>query len=150
MPTQVIPYLHIKGAAEAIEFYKKAFGATEELRLTEPGGKIGHAEVSIGGARVMLADEYPEHGVLGPKSLGGAAVSLALEVPDVDATARQAEETGAKVLKPVTDQFYGERTCKLEDPFGHLWHISTRTEELTAEEMQRRFNALFAGGESRG
>ena len=100
MTTQMIPYLHIQGAARAIEFYQKAFGATEVLRLTEPEGKVGHAEIPIGGARIMLADEYPEHGVLGPKSLGGTSVSLHLTVPDVDAFARQAVAAGAKLPKP--------------------------------------------------
>lgn len=143
MKTQVFPYLHVKGAAGAIEFYREAFGATETLRLTEPGGKIGHAEILIGESRVMLADEYPDHGVLGPRSLGGASMSLNLFVDDVDAVVARAVAAGAKLIRPVADQFYGERTGKLEDPFGHLWQVSTAIEEVSAEEMQRRFEAMF-------
>jgi uncharacterized glyoxalase superfamily protein PhnB len=146
MTTQVIPYLHIQGAARAIEFYQQAFGATEVLRLSEPDGRIGHAEILIGGARIMLADEYPEHGILGPQSLGGTSVSLHLTVPDVDAFARQAVAAGAKLPKPIKDEFYGERGGKLEDPFGHVWQVMTRIEEVSPEEMQRRYDALLAGG----
>ncbi len=143
MPT-VTPHLHIQGAADAIEFYKKAFGATEVLRLTEPRGKIGHAQLRIGDSLLMLADEYPEYGVLGPRSLGGSAVSLSLQVDDVDAVVAQAIAAGAKLVRPVTDEFYGERSGKLEDPFGHLWQVSTVKEEISPEEMQKRFEALFA------
>jgi PhnB protein len=143
MKTQVFPYLHVNGAARAIEFYQQAFGATETLRLTEPGGKIGHAEILIGESRVMLADEYPDHGVLGPRSLGGASMSLNLFVDDVDTVVARAVAAGAKLIKPVQDQFYGERSGKLEDPFGHLWQVSTAIEEVSAEEMQRRFEAMF-------
>lgn len=143
MKTQVIPYLQVKGAASAIEFYRQAFGATEVLRLTEPGGRIGHAEILIDGARVMLADEYPEHGIVGPQSLGGTSASLNLMVEDADAVAARAVAAGAKLVKPVEDQFYGERAGKLEDPFGHVWHVSTTREEMSPEEMQRRFAALF-------
>jgi len=144
MATTVVPYLCVKGAASAIEFYKQAFGATEVLRLAEPGGRIGHAEIRIGESRLMLSDEYPEHGILGPQSRGGATGSLALEVPDVDAVVARAVAAGAKLLNPVADQFYGERSGKLEDPFGHLWSVSTRTEELSQEEMQRRYDALVS------
>ena len=144
MATTVVPYLCVKGAASAIEFYKQAFGATEVLRLAEPGGRIGHAEIRIGESRVMLSDEYPEHGILGPQSRGGATGSLALEVPDVDVVVARAVAAGAKLLNPVADQFYGERSGKLEDPFGHLWSVSTRTEELSQEEMQRRYDALVS------
>jgi len=144
MATTVVPYLCVKGAASAIEFYKQAFGATEVLRLAEPGGRIGHAEIRIGESRVMLSDEYPEHGILGPQSRGGATGSLALEVPDVDVVVARAVAAGAKLLNPVADQFYGERRGELEDPFGHLWSVSTRTEELSQEEMQRRYDALVS------
>lgn len=147
MTAQVIPYLHVKGAARAIEFYQRAFGATEVLRLSEPDGKIGHAEILIGGARIMLADEYPEYGSLGPQSLGGTSVSLHLTVPDVDAFAQQAVAAGAKLAKPIKDEFYGERGGKLEDPFGHVWQVMTRIEEVTPEEMQRRYDALLAEGQ---
>ncbi|MEO6194388.1 MAG: VOC family protein [Thermoanaerobaculia bacterium] len=147
MTAQVIPYLHVKGATRAIEFYQRAFGATEVLRLSEPDGKIGHAEILIGGARIMLADEYPEYGSLGPQSLGGTSVSLHLTVPDVDAFAQQAVAAGAKLAKPIKDEFYGERGGKLEDPFGHVWQVMTRIEEVTPEEMQRRYDALLAEGQ---
>lgn len=145
MKTQVIPYLHVKGADRAIEFYQQAFGATEVMRLAEPGGRIGHAEIHIGESRVMLADEYPEHAIVGPQTLGGSPVSLSLSVDDVDAVVARAVAAGARLLRPVADQFYGERTGKLEDPFGHVWHISTTTEEVSVEEMQRRFAAMYHG-----
>jgi len=145
MATTVTPYLCIKGAASAIEFYKKAFGATEELRLMDPSGRVGHAEIRIGEGRIMLADEFPEYDNLGPQSRGGSTGGLALQVDDVDAAAEQAVAAGAKVLSPVADQFYGDRSGKLEDPFGHIWHLSTRIEELSQEEMQRRYDALMAG-----
>jgi len=145
MTTLIVPYLHVKGAARAIDFYRQAFGAEEALRLSEPEGRIGHAEIQIGGARIMLSDEYPEHGILGPRSLGGTTVALHLTVPDVDAFAEQAVAAGAKLTRPIQDQFYGERTCKLEDPFGHVWHVVTHIEDVSAEEMQRRYEALMAG-----
>ena len=146
MSILISPYLHVKGAARAIDFYRQAFGAEETLRLAEPEGRIGHAEIQIGGARIMLSDEYPEHGILGPQSLGGAAVALHLTVADVDAFAEQAVAAGATLTRPVQDQFYGERTCKLEDPFGHVWHVVTHVEDVSAEEMQRRYEALMAAG----
>jgi PhnB protein len=142
----MIPYLHVKDGARAIDFYRQAFGAEETLRLEEPGGRIGHAEIQIGGARIMLADEYPEHGILGPQSLGGTSVGLHLTVPDVDAVAEQAVAAGAKLTRPLQDQFYGERTCKLEDPFGHVWHVVTHKEDVSQEEMQRRYEAMMASG----
>ena len=145
MKTQATPYLCVKGAASAIEFYEKAFGAKEVLRLAEPGGRIGHAEIRIGEARIMLADEYPELGFLSPPSIGGSAVSIALEVEDVDAVAARAVAAGAKLTRPVRDEFYGERSGKLEDPFGHVWQVSTPIEEVSAEEMQRRYDALMVG-----
>src|SRR5215218_1487475 len=147
MTAQIVPYLHIQGAARAIEFYQQAFGATEVLRLSEPDGRIGHAEILIGDARIMLADEYPECGILGPQSLGGTSVSLHLTVPDVDAFARQAVAAVAKLAKPIKDEFYGERGGKLEDPFGHVWQVMTRIEEVSPEEMQRRYDAILAGGQ---
>jgi PhnB protein len=145
MATTVVPYITIKGAASAIEFYQQAFGATQVLRLMDPSGRVGHAEIRIGESRVMLADEFPEYDVLGPQSRGGASGGLALEVADADAAAERAVAAGARLINPVADQFYGERSGKLEDPFGHIWHISTRTEELTQEEMQRRYDALVGG-----
>jgi PhnB protein len=138
-----IPYLCVKGAAEAIEFYKKAFGATEVMRMGQPDGRIGHAEIKIGNAPIMLADEFPEMGVLSPQTLGGTPVTIHLYVEDVDALAKQAIAAGARVLRPIGDQFYGDRGGKLEDPFGHAWWIATHKEDLSPEEMQKRAAALF-------
>lgn len=147
MSIQVIPYLHVLGAARAIEFYAQAFGATEVVRLSDPDGRIGHAEIQIGGARIMLADEFPEHGIRGPQSLGGTSVGIHLTVPDVDAVAERAVAAGARLPKPIRDEFYGERGGKLEDPFGHTWHLVTRIEDVSPAEMQRRYEELMAGGE---
>ena len=142
------PYLCCKDAARAIEFYKKAFGATEAIRLSEPGGRIGHAEIRIGDAPIMLSDEYPEMDVRSPESLGGSPVLIHLYVDDVDALASQAVAAGAKLLRPVADQFYGDRSGALTDPFGHRWMIATRKEDASAAEMQKRYDALMkAGGE---
>jgi PhnB protein len=143
----VTPYLAIDGAAEAIEFYKRAFGATEVMRMPAPGGKVGHAEIEIDGSRIMLGDEYPDMGFRGPKAYGGSPVSLHLYVPDVDAMAQQARAAGAKELRPVKDQFYGDRTGSFEDPFGHVWHIATRKEDLSEGELKRRAaQAMQQGG----
>jgi PhnB protein len=132
------PYLAVKGAADAIDFYKRAFGATESMRLGEPGGKVGHAEIRIGRAPIMLADEFPDMGVLGPRTLGGSAVTIHVYVEDVDALARRATAAGAKVLRPVADQFYGDRSVWLEDPFGHRWNFATHREDVPPEELHRR------------
>src|ERR687892_2047090 len=134
----ITPYLAIAGAADAIAFYKKAFGATEVMRMAAPGGKVGHAEVEIGGSRIMLADEHPDMGFRSPKAIGGSPVSLHLYVGDVDAVARQAVAAGAKEVRPVKDQFYGDRTGTVEDPFGHVWHIATHKEDLSPDELKRR------------
>jgi PhnB protein len=136
------PYLIVNGAASAIEFYKRAFGATEVMRFAQPSGKIGHAEILIGDSRIMLADEYPEMGYRSPQSFGGSPVSIHLYVEDVDALASQAVSAGAKVKQPIKDQFYGDRSGSFEDPFGHVWHISTRKEDLSLEEMQKRAAAM--------
>ena len=142
------PYLCWKDAARAIEFYKKAFGATEAMRLSEPGGRIGHAEIRIGDAPIMLSDEYPEMDVRSPQSLGGSPVLIHLYVDDVDALASRAVAAGAKLLRPVADQFYGDRSGTLTDPFGHRWMIATRKEDVSAAEMQKRYDALMkTGGE---
>lgn len=133
-----IPYLSVRGAANAIEFYKKAFGAEEVLRLTQPDGRVGHAEINIDGAKIFLADEFPEIGFSSPESLGGSPVQISLQVGDVDRVARRAIEAGATVLRPVADQFYGARSGHFRDPFGYTWVISTLTEQLSPEEMQRR------------
>ena len=137
-PTAAIPYLMIRGAAEAIDFYKKAFAAEEIMRFPMPGGKIGHAEVRIEGAPVFLADESPEAAMQSPQQLGGTTVTISVYVRDVDGFAKRAQGAGAKVLRPVADQFYGERTVSFQDPFGHSWHFSTVKETLTVEEMMKR------------
>jgi PhnB protein len=132
------PYLIIKDAAKAIEFYRKAFGATELMRMAQPDGRIGHAEIKIGDSPIMLADEFPEMGFRSPQSLGGSPVSLYLYVDDVDALAKQAEAAGAKVVRPVKDQFYGDRSGSFEDPFGHQWHLATHVEDVAPEEIHKR------------
>jgi PhnB protein len=132
------PYLIVKGAASAIEFYKKAFGATELLRMVQADGRIGHAEIKIGDSPIMLADEFPEMGARGPQSLGGSPVSILLHVEDVDALFSQAVAAGAKVLRPVQDQFYGDRSGGVTDPFGHLWYIATHKEDVSPEELKKR------------
>ncbi len=137
----VTPYLIIKGAADAIDYYKNVFGATELLRMPSPGGKIGHAEIKIGDSTIMLADEEPEMGIVSPRSLGGTPVSILLYVEDVDAVFGQAVSSGAKVLRPIKDQFYGDRSGNLEDPFGHKWTIATHKEDVSPEEMQNRASA---------
>jgi PhnB protein len=134
----VTPYMSVKGAAEAIEFYKKAFGAKEVMRMPGPDGKIGHAEIEIGGSRIMLADEHPEMHFRGPKSYGGTTVHIHLYVEDADKVASQAAAAGAKVIRPVADQFYGDRLGSVEDPFGHIWHVSTHKEDLSKEELRKR------------
>ena len=138
-----IPYLCCNGAANAIDFYKNAFGAVELNRIEAPGGMIGHAEVRIGDdAIVMLADEYPQMGFRSPQSIGGTPTLVAIYVPDVDAFDRRARAAGAKVLRPVADQFYGDRSVSYEDPFGHRWTFATHIEDLTPEEIGRRAAAM--------
>src|SRR6266446_525700 len=144
------PYLIIRGAAEAIEFYKKAFGATELFRFPTPDGKIGHAEIKIGDSPIMLADEYPDMGYKGPQSLGGSPVSIMIYVEDVDSVFNQAVVAGATVKEALQDKFYGDRLGTLVDPFGHRWHVSTHKEDVSPEEMQERMKALASsasGGE---
>ena len=138
-------YLIIKDAAQAIEFHKKAFGATEVMRFAQPDGKIGHAEIKIGDSHIMLADEFPEMGARSPQSLGGSPVSILLHVEDVDAQAKRAVAAGAKVLRPVKDQFYGDRSGSFEDPFGHQWHIATHVEDVAPDEMHKRAAAASRG-----
>jgi PhnB protein len=135
-------YLIVKDAARAIEFYKQAFGATEIMRLNGPAERIGHAEIRIGNSIIMLADEFPDYGAISAETLGGSPVKILLQVDDVDAVAARALAAGAKVVRPVQDQFYGERSGQFSDPFGYTWMISTQTEQLTAEEIERRFAAL--------
>ena len=141
----VTPYLIIEGAGEAIEFYQKAFGAKELFRFPTPDGKIGHAEIKIGDSQIMLADAYPAMGYNGPKSLGGSPVSLMIYVENVDTVFNQAVEAGAAVKEALTDKFYGDRTGSLIDPFGHVWHVSTHTEDVSMEEMEKRAKAASSG-----
>lgn len=137
------PYLIVKGAASAIEFYKKAFGARELVRLEAPGGGLAHAEIQIGDSPIMLADEHPDMGYVGPQTLGGTPVSVMLYVPDVDGRFEAAVGAGATVVKPVQDQFYGDRSGTLKDPFGHLWTIATHTEDVSLEEVNKRFEQMM-------
>lgn len=138
----VTPYLIVADAARAIEFYVRAFGATELMRHVDSSGKVGHAEVRIGDSRVMLADEFPDHGARSPKSVGGTPVFIHLYVEDVDALAARAAAAGAKVIRPLENQFYGDRSTTLEDPFGHVWNVATHVEDVSEEEMKRRAAAL--------
>ena len=140
----VTPYLVMTGAAEAIEYYKKVFGATEVMRFPSPGGRIGHAEIRIGDSTIMLADDNPEMGFRGPKTFGGSPISLLVYVPDVDKTVDRAVAAGAKLTRPVADQFYGDRTGGLEDPFGHQWYVATHIEDVSPEEMRKRSEAMLA------
>ena len=139
----VTPYLIIKDAARALEFYKQAFGATELMCFTAPDGRVMHAEIRIGDSAIMLADECPQMGARGPQSLGGSGVGLLLYVTDVDALAAQAVAAGATVVRPVKDQFYGDRSGTVADPFGHKWTIATHKEDVSPEEMRRRSEAFL-------
>ena len=139
----VTPYLVMKNAAAALEFCTKAFGAVELFRMPAPGGKIGHAEIKIGDSPVMLSDEYPDMGFKGPESLGGTPVSLMIYVEDVDTIYPQAIAAGGKELRPLQNQFYGDRSGTLADPFGHVWTISTHVENVTEEELAKRSEAAM-------
>jgi len=138
----VFPYLRVKDAAAAIAFYGQAFGARELFRLSEPNGRIGHAELAIGNATLMLSDEYPEHDILGPQSLGGTGTSIHLHVANTDTVADRAVAAGATLVREPMDQFYGERSCSIRDPFGHEWSVGQEIEKVAHEEIQRRFTAL--------
>jgi PhnB protein len=138
-------YLRVRDAKSAISFYEKVFGARELFRLVEPSGRIGHAELRLGEGTLMLSDEYPEYGCLGPRGDGRTACSFHLHVDDADALIAKMVAEGAEVLRPATDHFYGERSGAVLDPFGHEWMIGHSIEELTPEEMQRRYTALFDG-----
>lgn len=146
----VTPYLIVKGADRAIDFYKKVFGASQPMRMDGPNGTVGHAEIEIDGSAIMLADEFPDMGSRSPQSIGGTGVSLHLYIKDVDLCFNQAVAAGAKVLRPVQDQFYGDRSGTVEDPFGHVWTISTHKEDLAPEELRRRAEAFMKqqGGHS--
>jgi PhnB protein len=139
------PYLIVAGAAKAIEFYKRAFGAEEMMRMPQPDGRIGHAEIKIGDSTIMLADENPEMGARSPQSLGGSPVSILLYVEHVDTTFAQAVAAGATAQRPVADQFYGDRTGGVTDPFGHVWYIATHKEDVSPEEMKKRAAAAGRG-----
>lgn len=130
------PYLCCKGAADAIEFYKKALGAVETVRMKGPDGKIGHAEIRIGDSHIMLADEHPQMGVYGPQHYGGSPITVVLYVESADKTVNQAVAAGAKITRPLQDQFYGDRTATITDPFGHQWHIHTHLRDVSPEEMR--------------
>jgi PhnB protein len=140
----VTPYLTVDGAAEAIEFYKRAFGATERLRMEAPGGKIGHAELQIGDSLVMLSDPFPQSTSRSPKELGGTCAGVFLYVEDVDEVARQAVDAGATITMEVADQFWGDRFGSVTDPYGHLWSIATHVEDVPPEEMEERSKAAMA------
>jgi len=144
------PYLIIRGAADAIEFYKKAFSATELFRFPTPDGKIGHAEIKIGDSPIMMADECPQMGYNGPQSLGGSPVSIMIYVEDVDTIFNQAVAAGATVKEAVSDKFYGDRIGTLTDPFGHVWHVSTHKEDVSMEEMEKRAKAASAAASGGG
>ncbi|WP_131766010.1 VOC family protein [Candidatus Protofrankia californiensis] len=145
----ISPYLCVDGAAAAIDFYTQVFGATERMRMGAPGGKIGHAELAIGDSLIMLSDEYPEMAAVGPKSVGGTPVTISVYVEDVDATYDRAVKAGAKGLRPVENQFYGDRSGQFEDPFGHHWSVSTHVEDVPPEEISRRA-AKAVGGTTNG
>ena len=134
----VTPYLVVKGAAKAIEYYKNVFGATEVMRMAGPDGRVGHAELQIGDSRIMLADENPSMGNRSAESIGGSPVSLYVYLPDCDIVVANAAAEGAKILKPVQDQFYGDRSGFIQDPFGHLWGVATHKEDVSAKEMEER------------
>jgi PhnB protein len=142
------PYLIVKGGADALEFYKQAFGATEMLRMADAQGRIGHAEIKIGDSVIMLADEHPAMGYRGPRTLGGSSVSILLYVEDVDDVFDRAVRAGASPRRPVMNQFYGDRSGTLEDPFGHVWTVATHVEDVPPEEMQRRAEAAMKPSDS--
>ena len=143
---ELFAYLHVKDAAKAIAFYTKAFGAKEKFRLTEPSGRIGHAELDFEGTTVMLADEHPEYDIRGPTALGGTTVTIHLHVDDADEVIRRAVKAGATLVKEPQNQFYGERSGNVRDPFGHEWNIGHHLEKVSPREMQQRYTKLMQGG----
>jgi uncharacterized glyoxalase superfamily protein PhnB len=140
---EVFPYLCVRGAAAAIDFYTRVFGAQETLRLAEPGGRVAHAELKLGPATLMLADEFPEYGILSPLSFGGSGTTMHLHVRNVDTLAALAVAAGATIVREPTDQGHGERQCRLRDPFGHEWLLGHEIEKVSSEEIQRRFQTQF-------
>jgi PhnB protein len=142
---RVTPYLSIAGASDAIEVYKSVLGAEERVRMDAPDGKIGHAELAIGDAMIMLADEFPDMGGKSPKTVGGTPVTLMVYVEDVDAVYQKALDNGASAVRKVEDQFYGDRSGTFEDPFGHHWHVASHVEDVSPEEMQKRAREAMGG-----
>jgi len=142
---QVTPYLYVDGAAAAIEFYGRVFGATERMRMAGPDGKIGHAELQFGESLIMLADEHHGMNVRGPKAIGGTPVAISVYVEDVDAVFDAAVAAGASALRAVEDQFYGDRSGQFEDPFGHRWSVATHVEDVPPDEMEKRAAAAISG-----
>ena len=140
----VTPYLFVRSAASAIEFYKSIFAATEIMRMAGPNGKIMHAELKIGDSIVMLADENPQTGVMSPQTIGGFSVGLHVYIENVDAVIKKAVESGAKLLRPIKNQFYGDRSGSLLDPFGHMWSVATHVEDVSPEEMRKRMTAAMS------
>jgi PhnB protein len=144
----VTPYLYVKGAANAIDFYKKAFGAEEIMRFPAPDGRLAHAEIRIGDSPIMLADEHPEMNAIGPQTRGGTTVGFAIYVPDVDQRVARAVAEGAKIVRPIQNQFYGDRSATLADTFGHTWTIATHVEDVPPAEMEQRMKSMKKGGEA--
>jgi PhnB protein len=144
---EVFPYLRVRGAKDAIKFYQDAFGAVETFRMEESGGRIGHAQMTFGPMTVMLSDEHPEHGILSPLAFGGTGSSLHLHVANVDEMASRAVALGATLIMAPQDQFYGERTAKILDPFGHEWMLGQHIEDVAPDEMQRRYEAMCGKSE---
>ncbi len=140
----VTPYLFVRSAALAIDFYKNVFGAKEKMRMPGADGRIMHAEIEIGDSIVMLADEHPQSGVMSPQTVGGYSVGLHLYVEDVDAVVQKAVQNGAKALRPIKNQFYGDRSGSILDPFGHMWSVATHVEDVSPEEMRKRMNAAMS------
>ena len=140
---EVFPYIRVRDASQAIVFYCEVFGAKERFRLAEPSGRIGHCELELGNLVLMLSDEYPEYGILGPQTPGATGCLIHLHVDHADALMEKAIAAGATLVRPPSDQFYGERSCTIRDPFGHEWMLGHEIEQVTPEEMQRRFTAMF-------
>jgi uncharacterized glyoxalase superfamily protein PhnB len=140
---EVYAYLRVADAARAIDYYTEAFGAKEKYRLAEPGGRVGHAELSFGGTTIMLSDEFPEMDIRGPSSIGGTSVTIHLHVDDADAVLERAAKAGGEIIRPAQDQFYGERSGTVRDPFGHEWNVGHSLEEVSPDEMQRRYDEMM-------
>lgn len=140
---EVFPYLRVSNAVGAIEYYQRAFGAVEKFRLAEPSGRVGHAELLFGDTTIMIADEFPEMGIRGPESIGGTSVTIHLHVENADRVLESAEKAGGEIVRPAVDQFYGERSGTVRDPFGHEWNVGHDIESVSPEEMQRRYDDMF-------